>query len=50
MKLESKYRILFFTAEVHMGDILPSGNVAVGLVFNYFVGYLRQVLPGKGET
>lgn len=37
-------------AEVHMGDILPSGNVAVGLVFNYFVGYLRQVLPGLKKT
>lgn len=37
----------FQTADVKMTDILPSGNVAVGLVFNYFVGFLRQILPGK---
>lgn len=30
-----------------MEEILPSGNIAVGLVFNYFVGFLRQVLPCK---
>ena len=30
-----------------MEEILPSGNVAVGLVFNYFVGFLQHVLPSK---
>ena len=30
-----------------MEKILPSGNVAVGLVFNYFVGFLRNILPSK---
>ena len=30
-----------------MEQILPSGNIAVGLVFNYFVGFLRHVLPSR---
>ena len=37
----------YVSEERRMEEILPSGNVAVGLVFNYFVGFLQHVLPSK---
>lgn len=30
-----------------MRELLPAGNVAHGLVFNYYIGFLAHVLPGK---
>ena len=42
------FNIVFSIAEEkRMEQILPSGNIAVGLVFNYFVGFLRHVLPSR---
>ncbi|XP_045200273.2 uncharacterized protein LOC123554293 [Mercenaria mercenaria] len=35
--------------KVTMRDILPAGNVAHGLVFNYYFGYLAYVLPATKE-
>ena len=39
--------LTLISEEKPMEQILPGGNVAVGLVFNYFAGFLRHVLPGK---
>ena len=30
-----------------MTDILPAGNVAHGIAYNYVAGFLNPVLPGK---
>lgn len=36
--------------KVKMRELLPAGNVAHGLVFNYFIGFLNYVLPATAET
>ena len=28
-------------------DVMPAGNVAHGLVWSHYAGYLQYVLPGK---
>lgn len=33
-----------------MRNLLPAGNVAHGLVFNYYIGYLAYVLPETAKT
>ena len=43
----NKNIIYLFLAKVALPDILPFGNVAHGLVYNYFAGFLRHILPGK---
>ncbi|XP_060603164.1 uncharacterized protein LOC132756179 [Ruditapes philippinarum] len=35
---------------VKMQELLPAGNVAHGLVFNYFIGYLTHVLPVMADA
>ncbi|XP_053404231.1 uncharacterized protein LOC123554295 [Mercenaria mercenaria] len=36
--------------DVTMHELLPAGNVAHGLVFNYYIGFLAYVLPATEET
>lgn len=33
-----------------MEKLLPAGNVAHGLVFNYYIGYLQYVLPATSDA
>ncbi|XP_025080290.1 stimulator of interferon genes protein-like [Pomacea canaliculata] len=32
--------------EVRVNELLPVGNLSYGIVYNYYLGYLRFVLPG----
>ncbi|KAL4220256.1 hypothetical protein ACF0H5_020663 [Mactra antiquata] len=36
--------------EVKMAELLPGGNVAHGLVYNHYIGYLAYVLPATKEN
>lgn len=43
----ANFFLLYGTEDVLIEDLIPVGNVAFGLAWSYYYGYLNLVLPGK---